>query len=125
MGFETQASWVLPRDMTAASMSRRHVLSTCSELPEDTRHTAALLTDEVVVNALQHGTGEIALFITCAPDRIRIEVHDENPEPPVVVEPDRLAESGRGLMLVEAMARAWGARPSAPPEPGKRVWFEL
>jgi hypothetical protein len=32
------------------------------------------------------------------------------------------AESGRGLMIVSAVANAWGVEPD---EAGKKVWFEL
>jgi len=125
MGFENQAEWVLPRNMTAASESRRHVLDACRGMPRETLETAALLTDEVVVNAVKHSDGPIALFVACAGDQVHVEVQDENPDPPVVVDAGLFAESGRGMLLVEAMASAWGTRPSRPPEPGKRVWFEV
>ena len=36
--------------------------------------------------------------------------------------PDVDEESGHGLMLVEAMADAWGTRPT---DTGKTVWFTL
>jgi hypothetical protein len=36
--------------------------------------------------------------------------------------PDDLEESGRGLYLVDALARAWGSRRTST---GKVVWFEL
>ena len=36
--------------------------------------------------------------------------------------PGEQASSGRGLMLVEALADAWGVDPRGS---GKRMWFEL
>jgi anti-sigma regulatory factor (Ser/Thr protein kinase) len=125
MGFEKQAMWVLPRSTTAASESRHHLLDACRGMPQESLETAVLLTDEVVVNAVKHSEGPIALFVTRTGDRVHVEVQDANPDPPVVADTDLLAETGRGMVLVEAMARAWGARPSRPPGPGKRVWFDV
>lgn len=37
-------------------------------------------------------------------------------------DPGEQASSGRGLMLVEALADSWGVEPRGS---GKRMWFEL
>jgi serine/threonine-protein kinase RsbW len=53
----------------------------------------------------------------------RVEVTDRSaapPEPRVAGESD---SSGRGLALVEALARRWGTRRLA--SGGKTVWFEI
>jgi hypothetical protein len=39
-------------------------------------------------------------------------------------QPDDTAMSGRGLLIVDALATAWGVTPMDPP-PGKTVWFRL
>jgi hypothetical protein len=51
-----------------------------------------------------------------------IEVHDFDVRLPRMAGPDSSAETGRGLVLVDALAKRWGARPTAD---GKVVWVEL
>jgi hypothetical protein len=55
-------------------------------------------------------------------NRVRVEVHDGNPQLPVRKHYSNLSGTGRGLLLVERMAANWGADRTAT---GKRVWFEL
>jgi hypothetical protein len=60
---------------------------------------------------------------------VRIEVFDRNPTGPVLQHPDWHSEGGRGLLLVDALADAWGcelvAAPSLEHPAGKWVWFVL
>ena len=78
--------------------------------------------NELVTNAVQHsrsglpgGSLEVRLTVTAA--SVLAEVLDEGPlGPPVTVSRDPFAERGRGLMLVEALTRAWGAN-------GRGCWW--
>lgn len=84
---------------------------------------AALLTTELAANAVRHATsGCFGLSLSRHGDRVRVEVADASLDPPIVLRPDPMATSGRGLMLVDALADRWGfeRRPD-----GKIVWFEL
>ncbi|EYT83913.1 regulatory protein, partial [Streptomyces sp. Tu 6176] len=59
---------------------------------------------------------------------VRIEVTDARGEqlpttPPYPEGPSTEAESGRGLLLVEALADRWGVQPYPPG--GKTVWAEI
>ncbi|QTI87254.1 ATP-binding SpoIIE family protein phosphatase [Streptomyces sp. AgN23] len=88
-----------------------------------------LLTSEVVTNALIHAHSEVDVRFREYPDRLRVEVRDSDPHPPipvVFVGPDepgnQEAESGRGLLIVDALASAWGSSPTGR---GKTTWFEL
>lgn len=56
--------------------------------------------------------------------RLLIEVWDQAPGVPVLREVAGLEESGRGLMLVNAIADTWGWNP-AEGRPGKAVWAEM
>jgi hypothetical protein len=50
-----------------------------------------------------------------------ILVWDANPQPPIRIDPDSEAESGRGLLLVEAISERWDWY--VPPDgTGKVVW---
>lgn len=55
--------------------------------------------------------------------RVVLEVWDQAPGVPVLQDTSEDAESGRGLLLVDAVADKWGWCPTA--EPGKVVWAEL
>ncbi|MFJ8476270.1 SpoIIE family protein phosphatase [Kitasatospora sp. NPDC094011] len=92
--------------------------------------TAELLSSELVTNAIRH-TDRDAMFTARlyresasdgAPVRLRVEVEDESDLWPTRRTPGEQASSGRGLMLVEALADAWGVEPRGS---GKRMWFEL
>ncbi|WP_438485229.1 ATP-binding protein [Streptomyces sp. S186] len=82
---------------------------------------AALLTSELVTNALLHTDGG-AVVTARVTDRLRVEVRDFAERRPEPRAPSVDGTSGRGLMLVRALADAWGIRPEGV---GKCVWFEL
>ncbi|MET8767240.1 ATP-binding SpoIIE family protein phosphatase [Streptomyces sp. NPDC004658] len=86
---------------------------------------AELLACEVVTNALVHGDSEVDVRLRRYPRKVRVEVRDCAPRPAVpvtVLREEDQAESGRGLVIVAALAAAWGNSPSGR---GKTVWFEL
>ncbi|HEV3380271.1 MAG TPA: ATP-binding protein [Trebonia sp.] len=70
---------------------------------------AVLLTSELVTNVIKHvGAGDIVLTIGCCECEFRVDVQDSSnsfPRPvPVAVD----SETGRGLVLVNAIADEWG-----------------
>jgi serine phosphatase RsbU (regulator of sigma subunit) len=89
-------------------------------------HGAALMLSEVVTNVLTHTDGDALLVaeLSGPPGArlLRVEVTDPSDELPHRREPGELASSGRGLMLMESLADAWGASPRGE---GKTTWFEL
>ena len=91
-------------------------------MPAATVDTALLLTSEVVTNATAHGGGLVTLTVDLDGEGLRVEVCDESPRRPVPREESLLAEGGRGLHIVDALAADWGARPD---KRGKKVWFRL
>ncbi|MGW4818577.1 SpoIIE family protein phosphatase [Streptomyces sp. NPDC004227] len=54
--------------------------------------------------------------------RLRVEVTDAGDDLPHKRRPGELASSGRGLVLIELLADAWGVVPRGQ---GKSIWFEL
>ncbi|MFE7466080.1 ATP-binding protein [Streptomyces sp. NPDC057499] len=86
-----------------------------------------LVVSELATNALAHGSDAEHGFLVRlepGPDGVRLEVHDSRdphqplPEPAC---PDPAAdETGRGLMIVTALAGRWGIDPRRPF--GKIVW---
>jgi hypothetical protein len=53
---------------------------------------------------------------------LHVEVRDANDDMPHRRSPGELASTGRGLLLIEELADAWGVRPHGE---GKAIWFEL
>ncbi|MCL3995819.1 ATP-binding protein [Streptomyces lavenduligriseus] len=86
--------------------------------------TVTLIAAELASNAVRHGhvSGrDFRLRLTASDDALRLEVSDTRSERlPEVREPS--GESGRGLVLVGALADKWGV---APRQPGKTVWAEV
>jgi anti-sigma regulatory factor (Ser/Thr protein kinase)/anti-anti-sigma regulatory factor len=84
---------------------------------------AVLLADELVTNAIVHARTEFRLRVALSGDQLRLAVHDDSPRQPrlALLGPD--AETGRGLRLVEQVAKAWGVHHHA--EGGKTVWCTL
>lgn len=88
---------------------------------------AALLTSELATNAIQHtATGQGGTFeiIICQrPATVRIAVIDAgSPAIPAPAPHGHLNDSGRGLALVDALARQWGQQGN---RHARAVWFEL
>jgi|GEM_PF-1735489 len=92
--------------------------------------TLTLITAELTANAVRHGHvpgRDFHVQLTLAEDIVRIEVTDTRAEkqpPASTPATDSLSESGRGLLLVAALADDWGVSPR-PAAPGKTVWAQM
>ncbi|WP_051831854.1 ATP-binding protein [Streptomyces violens] len=98
--------------------------------------SAELLVSELATNAVVHASGRYRLTLSLDIGTLRCEVADEQrqlPRPPNRQAESKednghhenhagAAESGRGLLLVDALSHRWGSRLI---EGGKEVWFEL
>ncbi|MFH8407144.1 PAS domain S-box protein [Streptomyces sp. NPDC018019] len=84
--------------------------------------TALLLASELVTNAVRHARGPLTLRVWYSVRELGVEVSDGSTPRPRARLADNAEENGRGLMLVEALADAWGTRPGTV---GKTVWFTL
>lgn len=100
--------------------------------------SAVLLLSEMLTNVLVHTDADALLLAevrggrsgAVGPDgpdrqgrrRVRVEVTDTSDDLPHKRRPGELASSGRGLMLIELLANAWGVDPRGE---GKSIWFEL
>jgi anti-sigma regulatory factor (Ser/Thr protein kinase) len=91
---------------------------------DDADDAGALVTSEIVGNAVRHAAGVLAvrLDLCLADGVVRVAVEDPNTSRPVLRNASAEEMGGRGLMLVDALAARWG---SGPTERGKVVWFEF
>lgn len=85
--------------------------------------TLVLLVSEVVTNAVLHARSDIRLDIQPAGELVRVEVHDGSPVEPRVHHFHLTSGTGRGLRMLEQLARRWGVE--SDPTGGKVVWFEV
>ncbi|MGW5654595.1 ATP-binding protein [Streptomyces humi] len=91
----------------------------------DTCDTALLVISELVTNAIVHtASSRVVCELHDHDGTVRIAVYDEGCSPdephPSPQRPEE--EHGRGLLLVDALCRAWGAQEHGP---GLLVWAEL
>lgn len=88
--------------------------------------TSVLLVSEAVTNVLVHTDGDASVMaqVTGMPGtrRLHVDVGDGSDDMPHRRSPGELASSGRGLLLMEELADAWGVDPRGD---GKSTWFEL
>jgi GAF domain-containing protein len=103
-------------------LARHWVAAHLRDLSGDVVSCAALLTSELVTNAVLHAGTPMCVTLHILPDRIRIDVADGEPSFPAVKEYGQDAATGRGLTLFNALASNWGIQAV---DGGKIVWFEL
>ncbi|MEO3754871.1 ATP-binding protein [Streptomyces sp. B6B3] len=87
-----------------------------------------LATDELLANAVQHGSTSqddtVTVSVDCETQRLRIAVSDSSPSLPFIPsqrEAGSLDEGGRGLAIVDQLCDGWGAE-ATPDGAGKQVW---
>ena len=97
----------------AAKAARDFTTTTLREWQLDELvHEAVLIASELVTNAIRHGLAGTSDGVELAwrrqAARVICMVTDRSPLPPVLGFACQEAESGRGLLVVEAIATAWG-----------------
>jgi len=123
-----------PEEARTARRFVREIL-TCWGL-EALADDAEMIIDELVVNAVLHGTragltranpgNGLTVLRLCLLRRVgevMLAVIDPGNESPLPQEPDWVGESGRGLQIVSALSHVWGWSPLA--GHGKAVWAVL
>jgi anti-sigma regulatory factor (Ser/Thr protein kinase) len=113
----------LPSTVTSPQLARAFLRSTLATWRLDGfGEVTELLVTELVANVVIHVGSPMTLRVQRSPSTMRVEIEDPSPQLPVVHHPNTADEHGRGVLLVDQLANAWGAE--ARPD-GKTVWFEL
>jgi len=127
----TRALSARPEEARTARHFVRELLTSwgLEELADD----AEVIVDELVVNAVLHGTraglaygngaSVLRLCMLRRAGEVMLAVVDPGNETPMPRQPDWGGESGRGLQIVGALSHVWGWSPIA--GHGKAVWAVL
>lgn len=116
------AYWTLQPEDSAPGQARRLARRALSRWDlEDLTDSVELLVSEVVTNAVRYASRPVTLRLLRT-DVLRCEVGDDVPQLPRLRQARATDEDGRGLYLVNRLARRWGATRLST---GKVVWFEL
>lgn len=95
---------------------------------QDMVDVVELAASEIVTNALVHAGSDVDLRLRVFGDHLRLEVRDSDTNPPLPssLSPDEegspVAEHGRGMLIVEALADEWASHPNGQ---GKTVSVDL
>ncbi|MFJ4624331.1 SpoIIE family protein phosphatase [Streptomyces sp. NPDC088812] len=116
------AYWYLEPEDAAPGRARRLARRALARWGlEELSDSVELLVSEVVTNAVRYATRPVTLRLLRT-DVLRCEVGDDVPQLPRLRQARATDEGGRGLFLVNRLARRWGATRLST---GKVVWFEL
>ncbi|MFF7179458.1 SpoIIE family protein phosphatase [Streptomyces sp. NPDC008121] len=116
------AYWFLEPEDAAPGRARRLARRALTRWGlEELSDSVELLISEVVTNAVRYAERPVTLRLLRT-DVLRCEVGDDSPQLPRQRRARDTDEGGRGLFLVNRLARRWGATRLSG---GKVVWFEL
>ncbi|GGL77232.1 hypothetical protein GCM10010129_21170 [Streptomyces fumigatiscleroticus] len=116
------AYWFLEPEDAAPGRARRLARRALARWNlEELSDSVELLVSEVVTNAVRYASRPVTLRLLRT-DVLRCEVGDDVPQLPRLRQARATDEGGRGLYLVNRLARRWGATRLST---GKVVWFEL
>lgn len=111
----------------ARAFSRAYMIK---KAPEDVVTTVELVVSELCTNAVEHTAsgeedGHFVLELEAHPEHVRVAVVDLGAQTDPVVRDEAAsvdAISGRGLLIVDAVSKAWGTEPL---RVGRRVWADV
>ncbi|WP_328719646.1 SpoIIE family protein phosphatase [Streptomyces sp. NBC_00247] len=117
------AYWSLDPEDSAPSRARKLARGALERwgMDADLSDEVELLVSEVVTNAVRYAERPVSLRLLRT-DILRCEVGDDSPQLPRQRRARETDEGGRGLFLVNRLARRWGATRLSS---GKVVWFEM
>ncbi len=110
----------VPSNRQAPGNAREFVQDSAAIRTKSARDAAVLMVSELVTNAVLHGRPPIVIMIERDQSDVRVSVADDHPGRPTLQSPSPDAPGGRGLLVVDALASAWGVQTRVV---GKAVWF--
>ncbi|MFJ8474029.1 ATP-binding protein [Kitasatospora sp. NPDC094011] len=109
--------------LTLSRQALRDAMTHSGRWHADTVFHAELALCELISNAWSHGeTPAPVVWFSILDRTLHVSVSDECDALPQPRVSSSLAESGRGLQLIEGLTDRWGVDPQ---KRGKSVWYEL
>jgi DNA-binding NarL/FixJ family response regulator len=114
----------LRSELAAPGLGRRFARQVAEGLDTALVDDIELLVSELVTNAVIHAHADPRLEIHLVKDSVRVEIHDDDPSPPILrsASENEKRPGGRGLQLVDRLSTRWGSDRT---DTGKLVWFEI
>ncbi len=109
------------RPVAASVPAARRFAADQLDSPEDA-WLVGLLVSELATNVVEHAGTDFEVRLDIDRHRIRVEVADGVARRPLLRRPRADATGGRGMVIVDELARRWGVEPTGG---GKVVWFEV
>jgi anti-sigma regulatory factor (Ser/Thr protein kinase) len=116
--------WALPSDKASVPRARQLATDALPGLSQQSLQTVALVVSELVTNCVLHAGTEFQLRVWREEGQVRVEVTDGSQRRPTPRTPPPTQPHGRGLQIVELLARRWGVIP-ARSGTGKTVWCSI
>ncbi len=104
-------------------MARRFAVEAFGGAPAETLETVELMVSQLASNCVLHADSRFDLSIILTAGEIRVEATDHGGGEPCLRSPEPTDLTGRGLLIVDALASVWGVEHRG--VPGKTVWFAI
>lgn len=122
-GARTEATKSFAGELPSLSGTRQFVAATLRSWNLDRLvDDASIIISELATNAVLHASTDFVVAVSMAGDCIRLSVRDDSPVLPMIRTPLPTTITGRGLILIAALAERWGTDPK---DDGKIVWVDL
>jgi anti-sigma regulatory factor (Ser/Thr protein kinase) len=116
----------LEHGVHAPGHARRWIIQRCSEWQcDDLADAAALLVTELVTNVFLHARTDCLIQAAFDDSILEVTVTDGDAHELLIHPTSTSAENGRGLVILEALADAWGVQQQDGSAKTKSVWFQL
>jgi anti-sigma regulatory factor (Ser/Thr protein kinase) len=114
--------WTLPSESASVPLARRVATNSLPGLPATVLADVALVVSELATNCVRHAHTDFHLRVERHVDEVRVEVTDGGRGDPRPQTPEASQPHGRGLHIVQVVARQWGVVPAGS---GKTVWCTI
>jgi anti-sigma regulatory factor (Ser/Thr protein kinase) len=112
-----------PNEPASVTAARNFVKDTLQGVASGTVQAVELMVSELATNCVRHTDDEFEIIVEQGPEEIRVEATDRGGGEPRLRSPGPMDAHGRGLLIIDALAGAWGV--DRGPGQKKLVWFEV
>lgn len=111
-----------PNEPESVTAARNFVRRALEGVPTDMAQTVELMVSELATNCVRHTDGNFEISVEQDAEEIRVEAVDSGGGKPQLRSPGPSDPHGRGLLIVDALADAWGVDVA---RGQKFVWFTV